>query len=185
MMWSTIGYTNPSNCASATGFMPCEARPTVRPAMVVSSSGVSSTRCEPNVACKPAVARNTPPLTPTSSPSTTTVSSLRISYARACVIASMSVIAAGVAGSAMATALPRDGFGTLREQVRRRIAIEEIEHRGHRLHLAFQVRIDLHVHPLAALLDPRGFLRFGPRTGGRQVVAQAHVRFARPGRLDF
>src|SRR4249919_903459 len=187
MMWSTIGYTNPSNCASATGFMPCEARPTVRPAIVVSSSGVSSTRSDPNVACKPAVARNTPPLTPTSSPSTTTVSSLRISYARAWVIASISVIAAGaaVAGSAMATALPCDGFGTLREQVRRRIAVEVIEHRGHRLHLAFKVRIDLDVHQLAALLDPRRFLRFGPRAGGGEVIAQAHVRFSRPGRLDL
>ena len=78
-MKSTIGYMKPSNCASATGFMPCEAMPTVRPAMVVSSSGVSSTRSVPNVADRPAVARNTPPLTPTSSPSTTTVSSWRIS----------------------------------------------------------------------------------------------------------
>ena len=74
-----MGYTKPSNCASATGFMPCAAMPTVRPAMVVSSSGVSITRWLPNSACRPAVARNTPPLTPTSSPSTTTESSARIS----------------------------------------------------------------------------------------------------------
>ena len=32
------------NWISATGFMPCAARPTVRPAIVVSASGVSSTR---------------------------------------------------------------------------------------------------------------------------------------------
>jgi hypothetical protein len=69
----------PSNWASAIGFMPCEAMPTVKPAIVVSSSGVSSTRSLPKVCDRPAVARNTPPLTPTSSPSTTTESSLRIS----------------------------------------------------------------------------------------------------------
>ena len=78
-MKSTIGYMKPSNCASATGFMPCEAMPTVRPAMVVSSSGVSRMRSVPKVADRPAVARNTPPLTPTSSPSTTTELSLRSS----------------------------------------------------------------------------------------------------------
>src|SRR5207342_3225882 len=152
MMWSTIGYTKPSNCASATGFMPCEARPTVRPAIVVSSSGVSSTRCEPKVACRPAVARNTPPLTPTSSPSTTTVSSLRISYASACVIASIRVIAEG---SAMAATLQSDGRIALRLQVRRQLGIEVIEHRSHRLHLALEVGVDFHVDQLAALFDPR------------------------------
>src|SRR5207342_539917 len=187
MMWSTIGYTKPSNCASATGFMPCEARPTVRPAIVVSSSGVSSTRCEPKVACRPAVARNTPPLTPTSSPSTTTVSSLRISYASACVIASMSVMACGVAVacSAIGLALQGDGGSALRQQVRRRIGIEEVEHRSHRLHLALEVGVDFHVDQLGALLDPRRFGRLVPGAGVDQVVAQAHDGFARPGGLHF
>ena len=73
--------------------------PTDRPAMVVSSSGVSSTRWAPKRFCRPAVARNTPPLTPTSSPSTTTVGSCEISHARAWVMASIRVIGVDVGAS--------------------------------------------------------------------------------------
>src|SRR5688500_18597644 len=159
-MWSTIGYMKPSNCASATGFMPCDARPTVRPAIVVSSSGVSSTRESPNVCCRPAVARNTPPLTPTSSPSTSTVSSCFISQARACVIASISVMAA------ISAALPLDRIGALRLQVGRQFGVKVIEHRLHRLHLRLQVRVDLLVDALAAFLLPRRLFGLAPHAFG-------------------
>src|SRR5262245_39812229 len=46
--------------------------PTAVPTMPFSASGVSSTRSSPNSACKPSVARNTPPALPTSSPITRT-----------------------------------------------------------------------------------------------------------------
>ena len=59
--------------------------------------------------------------------------------------------------------LQRDRRGALREQVRRRIGVEVIEHRLDRLHLGFQVGVDLDVDQLAALLDPRLFLRLVPQ----------------------
>src|SRR5262245_28042937 len=46
--------------------------PIAAPTMPFSASGVSSTRSSPNSACRPSVARNTPPALPTSSPSTRT-----------------------------------------------------------------------------------------------------------------
>src|SRR5437762_1484190 len=46
--------------------------PTAVPTMPFSASGVSSTRSSPNSACRPSVARNTPPALPTSSPITIT-----------------------------------------------------------------------------------------------------------------
>ena len=51
----------------------------VLPTITDSASGVSTTRSLPNSSINPSVARNTPPLTPTSSPSKTTSLSLRIS----------------------------------------------------------------------------------------------------------
>src|SRR5690606_6293341 len=84
----------PMNWISATGRMPCAARPMLMPAISVSASGVSITRSGPKRSSRPAVARNTPPFTPTSSPRTTTRSSAAISYARARVTASTRVISA-------------------------------------------------------------------------------------------
>ena len=46
--------------------------PIAVPMMPASASGVSKQRSAPNSSCRPAVARNTPPNCPTSSPSTTT-----------------------------------------------------------------------------------------------------------------
>src|SRR4249919_3072306 len=179
MMWSTIGYMKPSNCASATGRMPCEARPTVRPAMVVSSSGVSSTRWSPKVACRPAVARNTPPLTPTSSPSTTTVSSCLSSQASACVIASMRVIAA------ISATLPLEGFGTLGGHVMRHVAVQVIEHRLHRLHAGGEVGVDLLVSALVRFHQPQLFLVLVPDFQVGEVLAQAQEGLAFPAGLHF
>src|SRR5690606_17319086 len=89
----------PMNWISATGRMPCAARPTLMPAISVSASGVSITRSGPKRSSRPAVARKTPPFTPTSSPSTTTRSSASISCASASVTASTSVISAMAATS--------------------------------------------------------------------------------------
>src|SRR6185369_1741395 len=46
--------------------------PMAVPTMPFSASGVSNTRSSPNSACRPSVARNTPPALPTSSPMTIT-----------------------------------------------------------------------------------------------------------------
>src|SRR3990167_6346517 len=62
--------------------------PTASPAIMVSASGVSITRLKPKVSRRPAVARNTPPLTPTSSPSTTTSRSSYMARCKARLIAS-------------------------------------------------------------------------------------------------
>src|SRR6478736_8995267 len=169
----------PSNCASATGRMPCDARPTVRPAIVVSSSGVSITRSLPKVACRPAVARNTPPLTPTSSPSTTTVSSCLSSQASACVIASMRVMAA------MSALLPGDRFGSLGGDVRGHVAVQEIEHGFDRLRLGLQVGVDLDVGEAVGLDQPVLLGLLVPLPERREVLAQAQEGLALPTVLHF
>src|SRR5882672_11065655 len=66
--------------------------PTAMPAISPSASGVSATRSGPKRCCSPAVARNTPPFRPTSSPSTTTLSSSSMARASARLIASTSVM---------------------------------------------------------------------------------------------
>src|SRR5687767_9444420 len=136
--------------------MPCVARPTVIPAIVVSSSGVSSTRSGPNLSSNPTVARNTPPLMPTSSPSTTTLGSFCISCASASVIASIRVISA-------TARLQGDRFRALCGDVRRHLGMEVIEHRLDRLRLRAEVGVDLGVDELLALGFPGGFLRVVPR----------------------
>src|SRR5690606_30059123 len=76
------------NWISTTGLRPWAAIPTARPPSAVSASGVSITRFRPNCSRNPKVARNTPPLTPTSSPSTTTLSSSCMARCRARLTAS-------------------------------------------------------------------------------------------------
>src|SRR5574337_1231783 len=159
----------PSNCASAIGFMPCAARPTVRPAMVVSSSGVSNTRHSPNFSDRPCVARNTPPLTPTSSPSTTTDGSRFISYASACVTPSIKVICA----MSVTSLFQCLRLGPLRRQIRRQFGEGVIEHRSDRLRAGFQVGIHLVVHPIAAFGLPSVFLFLVPRFLRFEPGAQA------------
>src|SRR5690606_11157408 len=79
---------NPMNWISATGFRPWAAIPTAMPVISVSASGVSMTRRKPKRSCNPTVARNTPPLGPTSSPSTTTSGSSAMARCSAMLIAS-------------------------------------------------------------------------------------------------
>src|SRR6267142_6246962 len=85
-------YAKPANWISATGFNPSAAMPTAMPAIRPSASGVSATRSGPKRCCSPAVARNTPPFSPTSSPITTTESSSSMARASARLIASTSVM---------------------------------------------------------------------------------------------
>src|ERR687891_235957 len=66
--WSKAGWMKSANWISATGTSPWRAIPMARPTMEDSASGVSITRVSPNSSRKSAVARNTPPRAPTSSP---------------------------------------------------------------------------------------------------------------------
>src|SRR3954469_19497489 len=91
-IWSIAVYAKPANWNSATGRKPSAAMPTAMPAIRPSASGVSATRSAPKRCCSPAVARNTPPLMPTSSPSTTTRSSSSMARASARLTASTSVM---------------------------------------------------------------------------------------------
>src|SRR6185369_3069853 len=83
-----------ANWISATGRRPFMAAPIEVPMIIDSVSGVSMTRSSPNSPYSPSVARKTPPLSPTSSPSTITASSRRISSARVSRTASMNVLSA-------------------------------------------------------------------------------------------
>src|SRR5215469_16653390 len=77
--WSNAGWMKSANWISATGIRPFRAAPMATPTMPDSARGVSSTLASPNRACRPSVARNTPPFLPTSSPSTQTRPSRSIS----------------------------------------------------------------------------------------------------------
>ena len=70
------------NWISATGRRPFMAMPIAVPTIPSSESGVSKQRWAPNSSVSPSVARNTPPLGPTSSPNTSTVGSRRMTVLR-------------------------------------------------------------------------------------------------------
>src|SRR5579884_3864607 len=85
-----------ANWISATGRRPFRALPIATPTMQDSARGVSSTLASPYLAWRPSVARNTPPLRPTSSPSTQTRGSRSISSWRASRMPSIRVLTATV-----------------------------------------------------------------------------------------
>ena len=68
---------------STTGRMPAIAAPTPQPTKVASEIGVSRTRSSPNLSINPLVTVKMPPVSPTSSPITKTLSSRAISCASA------------------------------------------------------------------------------------------------------
>src|SRR5438105_4047226 len=103
--WSNAGWMKSANWISATGISPLSAAPMATPTMHDSASGVSSTRSSPNLACRPSVARKTPPFLPTSSPSTQTRSSRSISSSSASRMPSIRVLTA-------ISALPPRGGGS-------------------------------------------------------------------------
>src|SRR5919201_5943145 len=94
--WSRQGYENASYCISHTGRQPAIHSPTAVPRMPASASGVSTQRSLPKRSRKPAVARNTPPARPTSSPITRTRSSRSSSVWSASLTASTRVRSATV-----------------------------------------------------------------------------------------
>src|SRR5690606_30603579 len=77
--------------------------------------------------------------------------------------------------------LQGNGRGALREQVRRRIGIEVVEHRFHRLRGAGQVGVDLGVDLALALGLPPGLLGLAPGPLRGEPGAQARDRLALPG----
>src|SRR5262249_33811676 len=166
----------PENWISPTGFSPCAAIPTHNPLMSSSASGVSITRSLPKRCCKPAVARNTPPLTPISSPSRTTSGSSASARASARLMDSTSVTS-GIAVLAQAVALCRIGS--------RQPRIEMIEDGGR---LAWHGReIFLHrlVDAFLALGCERFFLALAPGSFMDEAGAQSGDRVLLPTGLDF
>src|SRR5271157_2414258 len=101
--------------------------PTDMPAIIASARGVSCTRSLPNLSCSPAVARNTPPLAPTSCPITTTFASCCISQPCAIAMASIMVIFAKSMTAGFCAVLARRG--ALLAQMRRHGGKQVLEHR--------------------------------------------------------
>src|ERR1700734_2296583 len=101
--------------------------PTDMPAIVASASGVSWTLSLPKRSCSPAVARNTPPLAPTSCPITTTLGSCCISQPCAIAMASTMVIFAKSMTAGFRAVFAGDE--TLLVQVRRQRGEQVFEHR--------------------------------------------------------
>src|SRR5256885_11831441 len=119
MSWSRQGYEKASYCISHTGRQPAMQSPTAAPRIPASASGVSTQRSAPNLSRSPAVALNTPPARPTSSPSTSTESSRPSSVWKASLIASTSV-------SSLIEKLPQ--LGELGRERRGRRRIRVLEH---------------------------------------------------------
>src|SRR5258706_2429520 len=166
----------PVNWISATGFRPAAAIPTATPAIAVSASGVSSTRSGPKRCCSPTVARNTPPFTPTSSPSTITLGSSCIARASARLTASTSVDS-GMGAPLQRIALGGVGPGKFR--------IKVIEHRLRRTwpycQVPFRRRIDL----LLTLARELFLLRLAPCPLADEICTQPRNRLLLPVPLNL
>src|SRR5216684_1173929 len=167
---------NPMNWISPTGFSPCAAMPTQSPLIRSSASGVSNTRSGPKRGCSPTVARKTPPLTPTSSPNTTTLGSSSIARASAMLTASISVIS---------VISPPFEFAALRSIGLRQLGIEMIEHRLGRSRLLSQVALDRSVDTTLAFGGKLFLFRFAPHVSASEKGPQPRDRLLLPARLDF
>src|SRR6185312_6879571 len=158
--------------------------PTAIPAMVASASGVSWTRSLPKRCCSPAVARNTPPLTPTSWPMTTTCRSCCISQPCAIAMASIMVIFAKVLRTAgLRGVFARDA--PLLVQLRRQGGEQMIEHRIGRGRGPAQVFGDGRVDRRAAFFQQGRFPGRIPMPGMEQKFAHPDQRLEGPRILDF
>src|SRR5437870_1238635 len=136
--------------------------PTQRPLISSSASGVSSTRSEPKRCCSPTVARNTPPLTPTSSPSTTTPGSSARARASARFTASTSVTSG--TGRSQLLALAGIGLGQR--------GVEVIEHGFRRARPGRQVVLDRRLDALLAFGGEPLLLGLAPRVPADEVSPQ-------------
>src|SRR5947208_12819863 len=170
------GYRNPMNWISPTGFSPCAAIPTQSPLIRSSASGVSRTRSGPKRVCSPTVARKTPPLMPTSSPSTTTSGSSSIARASARLTASTNVTSA--------IALSRE-LAALRDISLGQIGIEMIEHGFGSARLRCQVAFDRRLDALMALRGELFLVRFAPHLLAGEKGSQPRDRLFLPASLDF
>src|SRR5437868_7083527 len=153
--------------------MPYSARPTDVPMMPASASGVSTTRSAPKRSIRPSVARKTPPLRPTSSPSTRTRSSSVSATASASLMASTRV-RLGMRLLLVAGGLQvRPQLAALGLQYGRRRAVDVVEHGlGGRSRLG-QRGGDGAGHALAHLLLQRFLARAIPLPLALEVGAQA------------
>src|SRR3984893_10961810 len=170
------GYRNPINWISPTGFSPCTAMPMQSPLIRSSASGVSRTRSDPKRSCSPTVARKTPPLTPTSSPSTTTLGSSCIARASARLMASTNVTSDIV--------LSRE-FTPLRDIGLGQLAIEMIEHGFRPAWLRCQIAFDRRLDAFMALGGKLFLLRFAPHFLANKESPQARNRLFLPMGLDI
>src|SRR5260370_23946438 len=174
--WSMQGYMKPMNWISPTGLSPCAAMPTQTPLIKSSDSGMSITRSGPKRCCRETVARNTPPFTPTSSPSTITLGSSCIARASARLTASTSVDS-GTGASLQFVALGSIGLGKFR--------IEVIEHRLRRTwpdrQVPFRCRLDL----LLTLAHELFLLRLVPRPLADEIRTQPRNRLLLPAPLNL
>src|SRR5215831_12666481 len=170
------GYRKPMNWISPTGLSPCAAIPTQAPLISSSDSGGSITRSAPTRCCSPTVARNTPPFTPTSSPSTITFGSSRIARASARLTASTNV------DSGMGPTLQLVTLGSVELG---KFGIEVIEHRLWRPWLHRQVPFHRGVNALLTLPCQLFLLRLAPRSLAHEVGAQSRDRLLLPTPLDL
>src|SRR6266481_278840 len=166
----------PMNWISPTGLSPCAAMPTHNPLIKSSASGVSITRAAPNRCCSPTVARKTPPLTPTSSPSTTTLASSSMARANARLIASTSV-SSGIRASAELRPLARVAS--------RQLGVEVVEHRLRRARRGGQIALDRRLDLLLALGRESFLLRLAPCLLAHEIGAQPRDRLLLPACLNL
>src|SRR5713226_3495388 len=174
--WSMQGYMKPMNWISPTGLSPCAAMPTQTPLIKSSDSGMSITRSGPKRCCSPTVARNTPPFTPTSSPSTITFGSSCIARASARLTASTSVDSV-MGAPFQLVALGSVDLGTF--------GIEVIEHRLCCSRPYRRVPFHCGVDALLTLAHELFLLRLAPYPLADEIRAQPHNRLLLPMPLDL
>src|SRR5215472_2406105 len=150
------------NWISPTGFSPCAAMPTQSPPISASDSGVSKTRSTPKRCCNPVVARNTPPLTPTSSPNTTTSGSSARARASAKLIASTSV----ALGIEVLDFLALGGIGAWHS------GVEVVEHGFRRTRTDRKVAFDGRFDLLFGFGGDFFLVRFAPIHSADQIISQ-------------
>src|SRR5229473_6247497 len=174
--WSMQGYRKPMNWISPTGLSPCAAMPTQTPLIKSSDSGISITRSGPKRCCRETVARNTPPFTPTSSPSTITFGSSSIARASARLTASTSV------DSGMGAPLQRVALGSVGPG---KFRIEVIEHRLRRTRPYRQVPFRRRVDLLLTFAHQLFLLRLAPCPLADEIRTQPRNRLLLPAPLNL
>src|SRR6476619_5151753 len=148
--------------------------PTHSPLISSSDSGVSITRSAPKRCCSPTVARKTPPLTPTSSPSTTTLASSCMARASAMLTASTRV----TSGMRHAFDLVALGDIGLRE-----LGIEVVERAFWHAWSYCQIAVARCVHLSLTFGGKLFLLRLAPCLASDEICAQARDGLLLPMRL--